>query len=72
MMVPYVVFFGPTGKQDPYIISLWHSSFYVTYKTNKFRTSFAPFTGINHHLHSIFFEGTLLEDGTTEMFVWFT
>lgn len=44
--------------------------FDVTYKTNKFRMPFAPFTGVNQHLQSILFGGPLLEDETTEMFVW--
>lgn len=44
--------------------------FDVNYNTNKFKMSFAPFTGVNHHLQSSLFGGALLEDETTETSVW--
>lgn len=43
--------------------------FDVTYKTNKFKMPFAPFTGVNHHLQSSLFGRALLEDETGEIFV---
>lgn len=45
-------------------------AFDVTYKTSKVRMPFAPFTGVNHYLHSLSFGCSLLEDETTEAFVW--
>ncbi|CAI9277452.1 unnamed protein product [Lactuca saligna] len=44
--------------------------FDVTYMTNKFKMPFAPFTGVNHHGHSIRFGGALLENEKEETFVW--
>lgn len=41
--------------------------FDVTYKTNKFKMTFALFTGVNHHLQSSLFAGALLEDETTKL-----
>lgn len=39
--------------------------FDMTYKTNKFRMSFAPFINVKQHIQSILFGGALSEDETT-------
>lgn len=44
--------------------------FEVTYKTNKLKMPFSPFTGVNHHFQSSLFGGALLEDKNAETFVW--
>ncbi|XP_061373449.1 protein FAR1-RELATED SEQUENCE 5-like [Gastrolobium bilobum] len=44
--------------------------FDVTYRTNKFKFSFAPFVGVNHHGQSILFAAALLEDETEATFTW--
>lgn len=70
MMGPYIVFFGPTNNQGPH---MHFSDFFVfdfTYKVYKFRIAFAPFICMNHHLRSSLFGGALLEDETTNTFVW--
>ena len=45
-------------------------SFDTTYRTNKYDMSFAPFTGVNHHLQSIQFGCALLQDETEATFLW--
>ena len=37
-------------------------TFDTTYRTNKYEMPFAPFTGVNHHMHSIQFGCVLLQD----------
>ncbi|XP_019451848.1 PREDICTED: protein FAR1-RELATED SEQUENCE 7-like [Lupinus angustifolius] len=44
--------------------------FDVTYKTNSFSMSFAPFIGVNHHRQSTLFGCALLADEREETFVW--
>ncbi|KAL5731591.1 hypothetical protein ACHQM5_004302 [Ranunculus cassubicifolius] len=45
-------------------------TFDTTYKTNKYRLPFAPFTGVNHHFQTIQFGCGLLQDETEASFVW--
>ncbi|KAK2987533.1 hypothetical protein RJ640_015710 [Escallonia rubra] len=45
-------------------------TFDTTYRTNKYSMLFAPFTGVNHHYHSILFGFTLLRDESESSFVW--
>ncbi|XP_061355053.1 protein FAR1-RELATED SEQUENCE 5-like [Gastrolobium bilobum] len=45
-------------------------TFDTTYRTNKYSMSFAPFTGLNHHLQSILFGCALLRDETEKSFIW--
>ncbi|KAJ3670144.1 hypothetical protein LUZ60_010468 [Juncus effusus] len=45
-------------------------SFDTTYRTNKYRMPFAPFTGINHHRQSIQFGCALMQDETEVSFKW--
>ncbi|KAL5835025.1 hypothetical protein ACOSQ4_014522 [Xanthoceras sorbifolium] len=44
--------------------------FDTTYRTNKYDMSFAPFTGVNHHLQSIQFGCALLQDEIEATFLW--
>lgn len=44
--------------------------FDTTYKKNLYKMSFAPFTGVNHHLQSIQFGCALLLDEIEESFAW--
>lgn len=71
MMGRYEMFSEQTGVQGSRIFSFLTSWFFdVTYKNSKFKMPFALFTGVNHHLQSSLFGGALLEDATTETFVW--
>jgi hypothetical protein len=45
-------------------------SFDSTYTTNQYNMIFAPFTGVNHHLQSIFFGAAFLANEKTESYVW--
>ncbi|KAJ3676892.1 hypothetical protein LUZ60_002616 [Juncus effusus] len=45
-------------------------TFDTTYRTNKYKMPFAPFTGVNHHLQSIQFGCALMQDETAESFKW--
>lgn len=45
-------------------------TFDSTYLTNKYKMSFVPFTGVNHHQQSILFSCALLWDETIESFFW--
>ncbi|XP_020243288.1 protein FAR1-RELATED SEQUENCE 5-like [Asparagus officinalis] len=44
--------------------------FDVTYRTNKFSLSFAPFTGVNHHRQSTLLGCALLVDEQEDTIVW--
>ncbi|XP_077215679.1 protein FAR1-RELATED SEQUENCE 5-like [Tasmannia lanceolata] len=44
--------------------------FDVTYKINRYRMPFAPFTGVNHHRQSTLLGCALLADETEETFIW--
>jgi hypothetical protein len=41
-----------------------------TYTTNQYDMKFVPFTGVNHHLQSVFLGTTFLADEKIESFVW--
>jgi hypothetical protein len=45
-------------------------SFDSTYSTNQYDMIFAPFTGVNHHLQSIFIGGAFLVNEKTESYEW--
>lgn len=45
-------------------------SFDSTYSTNQYDYIFAPFTGINHHMQSVFLGGGFLLNETTEDYLW--
>ncbi|KAI5439588.1 hypothetical protein KIW84_025106 [Lathyrus oleraceus] len=45
-------------------------TFDPTYLTNKYKMTFVPFTGVNHHQQSILFGCALLWDETIESFFW--
>ncbi|XP_043705434.1 protein FAR1-RELATED SEQUENCE 12-like [Telopea speciosissima] len=44
--------------------------FDTTYKKNKYKFPFAPFTGVNHHMQSTLFGCGLIADETKESFIW--
>jgi zinc finger SWIM domain-containing protein 3 len=44
--------------------------FDTTYSTNQYDMKFAPFTGVNHHMRSIFFGAAFLVDEMIESHVW--
>ncbi|XP_038715049.1 protein FAR1-RELATED SEQUENCE 5-like [Tripterygium wilfordii] len=45
-------------------------TFDTTYLTNKYDMPFAPFVGVNHHVHSILLGCGLISGEDTETFVW--
>jgi hypothetical protein len=45
-------------------------SFDSTYSTNQYNYIFAPFTGINHHMQSVFLGGGFLLNEATEDYKW--
>ncbi|XP_052201147.1 protein FAR1-RELATED SEQUENCE 5-like isoform X2 [Diospyros lotus] len=45
-------------------------TFDTTYRTNRYRVPFAPFTGLNHHGQSILFGCALLLNESESSFVW--
>ncbi|KAM0890599.1 hypothetical protein ACQ4PT_026930 [Festuca glaucescens] len=45
-------------------------SFDSTYSTNQYDMVFAPFTGINHHMQSVFFAAGFLAEETIEEYTW--
>jgi hypothetical protein len=45
-------------------------SFDATYTTNQYNMIFAPFTGVNHHLQSIFLGVAFLANEKVESYVW--
>ncbi|XP_043694187.1 protein FAR1-RELATED SEQUENCE 5-like [Telopea speciosissima] len=44
--------------------------FDTTYKKNKYKFSFAPFTSVNHHMQCTLLDCGLMADETKESFVW--
>jgi hypothetical protein len=42
----------------------------ATYTTNQYNMKFVPFTGVNHHLQSIFLGATFLADEKIRSYVW--
>ncbi|KAM3271631.1 hypothetical protein ACQJBY_042062 [Aegilops geniculata] len=45
-------------------------SFDSTYTTNQYNMIFAPFTGVNHHLQSVFFAAAFLSNEKDESYIW--
>ena len=45
-------------------------SFDSTYITNQYEYTFAPFTGVNHHMQSVFFGAGFLLHETEESYIW--
>ncbi|KAM3276618.1 hypothetical protein ACQJBY_044809 [Aegilops geniculata] len=45
-------------------------SFDSTYSTNQYEYTFAPFTGVNHHMQSVFFGAGFLLHETTDSYNW--
>ncbi|XP_077232515.1 protein FAR1-RELATED SEQUENCE 5-like [Tasmannia lanceolata] len=64
------MFWADSRARDAYLTFNDVIVFDVTYRTNKFRMPFAPFTGVNHHRQSILFGCALLADETEETFTW--
>jgi hypothetical protein len=42
----------------------------ATYTTNQYNMKFVPFTGVNHHLQSVFLGAAFLADEKIESYVW--
>ena len=42
----------------------------ATYTTNEYNMKFVPFTGVNHHLQSVFLGAAFLADEKIESYVW--
>ncbi|KAM0853034.1 hypothetical protein ACQ4PT_051350 [Festuca glaucescens] len=59
----------PTSRKN---YSHFHDvlSFDSTYSTNQYSYIFAPFTGINHHMQSVFLGGGFLLNEATEDYIW--
>ncbi|XP_077252721.1 protein FAR1-RELATED SEQUENCE 5-like [Tasmannia lanceolata] len=64
------MFWADSRAREAYLMFTDVIIFDVTYKTNKFKMSFAPFTGVNHHRQSTLFGCALLADETDETFTW--
>jgi hypothetical protein len=45
-------------------------SFDATYSTNQYNVKFTPFTGVNHHMQSVFFGTGFLLNEKIESYVW--
>ncbi|XBI15953.1 hypothetical protein VPH35_058289 [Triticum aestivum] len=45
-------------------------SFDSTYNTNQYEYIFAPFTGVNHHMQSVFFGAGFLLHETADSYIW--
>ena len=45
-------------------------SFDSTYNTNQYEYTFAPFTGVNHHMQSVLFGAGFLLHETEESYTW--
>ncbi|KAL7223656.1 hypothetical protein ACSBR1_025165 [Camellia fascicularis] len=45
-------------------------TFDTTYRSNRYRLPFAPFTGVNHHGHPVLFGSALLINESEASFVW--
>ncbi|XP_077237092.1 protein FAR1-RELATED SEQUENCE 5-like [Tasmannia lanceolata] len=64
------MFWADSGAREAYLTFSDVIIFDVTYKTNRFKIPFAPFTGVNHHRQSTLFGCALLADETEETFTW--
>ncbi|XP_077246394.1 protein FAR1-RELATED SEQUENCE 5-like [Tasmannia lanceolata] len=64
------MFWADSRAREAYLTFSDVIVFYVTYKTNRYRMPFAPFTGVNHHRQSTLFGCALLADETEETFTW--
>jgi len=42
----------------------------ATYTTNQYNMKFVPFTGVNHHLQSVFLGAAFLANEKIESYVW--
>jgi hypothetical protein len=45
-------------------------SFDATYSTNQYNMTFAPFTGVNHHMQSVCFGAAFLVNEKIESYEW--
>ncbi|PUZ51039.1 hypothetical protein GQ55_6G134700 [Panicum hallii var. hallii] len=64
------VFWADTISSKNYIHFGDILSFDATYSTNQYDMKFAPFTGVNHYMRSIFFGAAFLADEKIESYVW--
>jgi zinc finger SWIM domain-containing protein 3 len=64
------VFWADTTSRKNYVHFGDVLSFDTTYSTNQYDMKFAPFTGVNHHMRSIFFGAAFLADEKIESYVW--
>ncbi|XP_077237272.1 protein FAR1-RELATED SEQUENCE 5-like [Tasmannia lanceolata] len=62
------MFWADSRARDAYLTFSDVIVFDVTYRTNRFRMPFAPFTGVNHHRQSTLFGCALIADETEETF----
>jgi hypothetical protein len=64
------VFWADTTSKKNYAHFGDALSFDSTYNTNRYDMKFAPFTGVNHHMRSIFFGAAFLADEKIKSYVW--
>jgi hypothetical protein len=64
------VFWADTTSKKNYVHFGDVLSFDTTYSTNQYDMKFAPFTGVNRHMRSIFFGAAFLADEKIESYVW--
>ena len=64
------VFWADTTSRKNYVHFGDVISFDATYSTNQYDMKFAPFTGVNHHMRSIFFGAAFLADEKIESYIW--
>jgi len=63
------VFWADTTSRKNYVHFGDVISFDATYSTNQYDMKFAPFTGVNHHMRSIFFGAAFLADEKIESYI---
>lgn len=64
------VFWADTTSRKNYLHFGDVLSFDTTYSTNQYDMKFAPFTGVNHHMRSIFFGAAFLADEKIDSYMW--
>jgi hypothetical protein len=64
------VFWADTTSRKNYVHFGDVLSFDTTYNTNQYDMKFAPFTGVNHHMRSIFFGAAFLAYEKIDSYMW--
>jgi zinc finger SWIM domain-containing protein 3 len=65
----YIFWAGATSRKN-YSHFGYVDTFDATYSTNQYNIKFAPFTGINYHMQSVFLEGAFIVNEKIESYEW--